>query len=260
MERGEFMKLLPGERLDEVNDRLSLIQNEEGLTFGTDALLLAGYVAGRYKEALELGSGSGIISMLLLTRDKAEHIDALEVQETYADMTRRNAEYNKLSERLTAICRDVRDFRPTREYNCIFTNPPYMKASSGRMNESDKKAIARHELTGDIYDFCLSASRLLKFGGSFYAVYRPDRLTDLIDAMRRAKIEPKRMTFVHADIDAAPSMLLVEGKRGGKCGLKLTRPLTIYTDKAHRDYTDDMNYIMETGNFPEGFRIKNGQN
>ena len=251
------MELKAGERIDEVNDKLSLIQNEEGLTFGTDALLLAGYMTGPYERALEIGSGSGIISMLALSRDKAKKIDAVEVQESYQDLTRRNAEYNSLSDRLTAVLSDIRDYRAP-EYDAVFTNPPYMKASSGRMNESSKKAIARHELSGDIYDFLTSSARLLKFGGSFYAVYRPDRLIDLTDAMRQAKIEPKRMTFVHADTLAPPSMVLVEGRRGGKSALKLTRPLIIYTDKSHAKYTADMDYIMETGNFPEDFKIKNG--
>ncbi|MBQ7363617.1 MAG: methyltransferase [Clostridia bacterium] len=252
------MKLKDGERVDVVNDRLSLIQNKEGLTFGTDALLLAGYISGSFSRALELGSGSGIISMLLLARDKAMHVDALEVQGSYAELTERNAEYNSLSDRLTAIHTDIREYKAAAEYDCVFTNPPYMKATSGKMNGSSMKAIARHELSGDIYDFCSSASRLLKFGGSFFAVYRPDRLTDLIDAMRASKTEPKRMTFVHADTLSSPSMVLVEGRRGGRCGLKLTRPLIIYTDGGHGEYTDDMNYIMETGNFPEDFRIKNG--
>ena len=252
------MELMMGERVDEVNDKLSLIQNEEGLTFGTDALLLAGYVTGPFESAIEMGSGSGIISMLLLTRNKVSHIDAVEIQKSYADLTARNAKYNGLEARLTAICSDIRDYRPGKEYNCAFTNPPYMKSTSGRINENDKKAIARHELSGDIYDYSSSLSRLIKFGGSFYAVYRPDRMTDLIDAMRQAKIEPKRMTFVHADASSEPSILLIEGRKGGKCGMKLTRPLFIYTDKEHKSYTADMDYIMETGRFPEDFKIKNG--
>ena len=252
------MEFKPGERVDEVNDKLSLIQNGEGLTFGTDALLLAGYVTGKHARALELGSGSGIISMLLITREKASYIDAVEVQKSYAELTSRNAEFNGLSDRLTAVCSDIRDYRTEKEYDCVFTNPPYMKATSGKMNVSEKKAIARHELAGDIYDFCSCAARLLKFGGSFFAVFRPDRLTDLTSAMRRAKIEPKRMTFVHADSVSAPSMVLVEGKRGGKCGLKVTRPLLIYKDKPHVLYTEDMDYIMKTGNFPDDFGVKIG--
>lgn len=251
------MELKAGERLDEVNDRLSLIQNEEGLTFGTDALLLAGYITGRYRRALEIGSGSGIISMLVLAREKAEYTDAVEVQASYAELTRRNAEYNSLSDRLTAHCTDIREYRAA-EYDCVFTNPPYMKANTGKMNESSKKAIARHEISGDIFDFCRSASRLLKYGGSFYAVYREDRLIDLTSAMREAKLEPKRMTFVLSDASSIPSMVLVEGRRGGGVGLKVTRPLILYTDKTHSKYTEDMDYIMQTGNFPEDFRIKNG--
>ena len=129
-----------------------------------------------------------------------------------------------------------------------------MKTSSGKENVSEKKNIARHEVCGDIYDFCNSASRMLKFGGCFTAVYRPDRLIDLIDAMRRSKIEPKRITLVYADCNSEPSMALVEGKAGGKCGLLMTKPLIIYADKTHRSYSDDMNFIMENGSFPSEFK------
>jgi tRNA1(Val) A37 N6-methylase TrmN6 len=129
-----------------------------------------------------------------------------------------------------------------------------MKTTSGRANEMDKKNIARHEVCGDIKDFTLAAKRILKYGGTFAAVYRPDRLVDLIVAMREAKIEPKRITFVHADTESESSMVLIEGKAGGKSGAILTRPLIIYKEKNHSEYTEDMKYIMENGSFPEGYR------
>ena len=242
------------ERQDFVNDRLTLIQQTDGLTFGTDALLLAGYISGKYKRGCEFGSGSGIISMLLLTRGKLEKTVALEVQEEYADLTRRNAELNGLDERMTTVHSDIRDYKCDLEFDLIYTNPPYMKTSSGKENAIEKKNVARHEVCGDIYDFCSSARKMLKFGGCFAAVYRPDRLIDLIDAMRRSKIEPKRLTLVYADLDSEPSMALVEGKAGGKCGLLLTKPLIIYTDKSHANYSADMNYIMENGSFPSEFK------
>ena len=131
-----------------------------------------------------------------------------------------------------------------------------MKTDSGYSNRITKKNIARHEVHGSIADFCLAAKRILKFGGAFYAVYRPDRLPDLIAAMRDSGIEPKRMTFVMADATSIPSMLLVEGKRGGKGGLRMTRPLIIYKDESHTEYGPDMNYIMEKGNFPEDFTLR----
>lgn len=242
------------ERIDFVNDSLRLIQETDGLTFGTDALLLASFVMSRHKRGCELGSGSGIISMLLLTRGKLESVTALEVQEEYALLTGRNAELNSLSERLTSVCADVREYRDGIEYDAVFTNPPYMKTSSGKENDLGKKNIARHEVMGDIGDFCAAAKRLLRFGGTFYAVYRPDRTADLIYAMKQASIEPKRLTLVFADEDCEPSMLLVEGKAGGKSGMQVTKPLIIYKDKEHREYSEDMAYVMENGSLPSDFK------
>ncbi len=242
------------ERIDYVNDSLKLIQKTDGLTFGTDALLLAGYISGKYKSALEIGGGTGIISMLLLTRGKADRAMAVEVQDEFASLIEKNASLNGLSDRLSVALSDIRDYRPDEEYDLIFTNPPYMKTDSGKANHLDKKNIARHEVFGDICDFTHSAKRLLKFGGAFAVVYRPDRLTDLISAMRESKLEPKRMTFVHADTESESSMVLVEAKAGGKSGMILTRPLIIYKDRSHSEYSEDMKYIMENGSFPAHFK------
>ena len=248
------MTLLPNERIDEVNDRLSLIQRTDGLTFGTDALLLAGYISGSFRTGVELGGGSGIISMLLLARGKIERIECCEVQEYYAELIQRNAEYNSLSDRLTARLADVRDLSSTEDAEIVFTNPPYMKADGGRNNLTDEKAIARHEICGNIRDFCLAAKRRLKYGGAFYAVYRPDRLCDLIVAMRETGLEPKRLTFVHASAAKEASMVLIEAKRGGRSGAILTPPFIIYKTGEHKEYTEDMNYVMENGSFPEHFK------
>jgi tRNA1(Val) A37 N6-methylase TrmN6 len=242
------------ERIDYVNDSLKLIQKTDGLTFGTDALLLAGYISGKYKNALEIGGGTGIISMLLLSRKKAERVTAVEVQEEFAELINRNAELNGLSDRLSSQLCDIRNFKADGDFDLIYTNPPYMKTDSGKANEMDKKNIARHEVFGDISDFIKAAKRLLKFGGSFAVVYRPDRLVDLIAAMRESKIEPKRITFVHADTESESSMVLIESKAGGKSGAILTRPLIIYKDKKHSEYTEDMKYIMDNGSFPDGYR------
>ena len=242
------------ERIDKVNDSLSLIQNTDGLTFGTDALLLAGYISSKHDSGCELGGGSGIISMLLLTRDKLKTAVALEVQEEYAELIRRNAVLNSLGERLKAAHADVRDYTSEKEFDLVYTNPPYMKTDSGKSNITDKKNIARHEVMGDISDFCRAGARLLKFGGSFAVVYRPDRLSDLMAAMRASSLEPKRITFVHADTASESSMVLIEAKKGGKCGTQLTRPLIIYKDKTHTEYSDDMQYIMENGSFPTHYK------
>ncbi len=247
------MELFDRERIDYVNDSLSLIQKPEGLTFGTDALLLAGYVSGKYRLGVELGAGSGIISMLLLTRSKVDAVRAIEVQEEYAELTRRNAELNGLADRLEAVCADVRGAIGDGKADLVFSNPPYMKTDSGKSNLTSKKNAARHEVFGGIGDFCEAAKRLLKYGGAFAVVYRPDRLCDLIYEMRRCGIEPKRMTYVHANTSSEPSMVLVEGRLGGKCGLYVTPPLIIYKDKSNAEYGENMQYIMEMGSFPSEF-------
>ena len=242
------------ERRDYVNDDLTLIQNTDGLTFGTDALLLAGYLNIKRKSGCELGGGSGIISMLMLTREKLKNAVSIEIQEEYASLTEKNAILNGLSDRLRSVCADIRDYKCDGEFDVVYSNPPYMKCDSGKSNVSDKKNIARHEVNGSIEDFCASAKKLLKYGGIFAAVYRPDRLVDLLSAMRINKLEPKRMTLVHADTESEPSMILVEGRSGGHASLFLTKPLIIYKDASHKDYSDDMNYIMENGSFPSSFK------
>ena len=249
------MILNENERLDEVNDALKLIQKTDGLTFGTDALLLAAYIREKGAVGCELGGGSGIISMLLLSRGKLSECDCVEVQEEFAELIRRNAEINSLNT-MNAVLSDVRSYKPEKTYDTVFTNPPYMKSSTGKANEVGKKNVARHEIFGGISDFCDAGKRLTRFGGSFYAVYRPDRFTDLISAMRASLLEPKRITFVHADTSSEPSMILVEAKRGGGTGAKITRPLFIYKDTSHKEYSQDMQTILDIGSFPDDFYIR----
>ncbi|MBQ4065281.1 MAG: methyltransferase [Clostridia bacterium] len=239
---------LEGETLTSVNDGIELIQNPAGLTFGTDALLLAAFVKrAPHATAAEFGSGSGIVSMLLATRNKLKHIYALEVQPYYADLTHRNLCHNDLDGKAEAVLCDVRDF--DRECDVVFTNPPYMKAESGKRNEDDGKFAARHEVNGDIADFCRAAAKGLKFGGDFYAVYRPDRMIDLLAAMREAGIEPKRLCFVHPDVNHKPCLLLVSGKRGGKAGCDVLRPLLLTNPDGTP--TPDAARIYETGDWVE---------
>ena len=247
------------ERIDEVNDRLRLIQRTDGITFGTDALLLAGYIGKGYTDAMELGAGSGILSLLLLTREKVERVTALEVQRDYVSLTERNAALNGLSDRLFPRLCDVRDFIPEKDesYDLVFTNPPYMKRGTGYENPSERKNIARREVHGTIGDFLLAAGRALTYGGTFAAVYRPDRLASLFSAMRAAGIEPKRATFVHADTSAPASLVLVEGRRGGGEGLYLTPPLFLFADRAHTVDTPEMREIDQSGSFPATYYQRN---
>ncbi len=248
--------LRDGERLDRVNENLCLIQKTDGLTYGTDAFLLSAYAPALPRgRALELGCGTGIVSLLCAARGQYAHIDALEVQADFAELAARNAELNRLSDRLTVHHADLRACRAVDfggEVDVVLANPPYMRADSGKLNRSDAKAIARHELCGGIDDFCTAAARLVRWGGRFVCVWRPDRLIDLLAAMRKNGLEPKRMTAVHGDASAAASMVLVDARRGGAPGLDLTAPLLLYRDRpgVHpRVMTAEAEAVYASGNF-----------
>ncbi len=226
------------ERIDEINEKLSLIQNKNGLVFGTDAYMLSAYVKKSPRAIVcELGSGTGVAALLLLAKEKAATVYAYEVQQTFAELIKRNAALNRAEDKLFVIAKDIRDAGPSDlggECDMVISNPPYMKTTAGKRNEHDEKYIARHEVCGDIYDFAAAAKRLLKFGGSFYCVYRPDRLIDLVCALRQNALEPKLMTFIHSDRESEPSMVLVEARKGGRPSLRITEPLIIY------DNTDEV--------------------
>ena len=244
--------LLDGEHIDEVNDNLSLIQRNDGLKLGTDALLLAAYIkTAPNARAIEFGGGSGIISLLCAQRKKLGEILCVEVQQTFADIISRNIKLNNLEDKIQCCCCDIRNLNEygSGEYDVVFSNPPYMISNGGYMNANDEKTIARHEIFGEIADFCMAASKKIKYGGLFYCVYRPDRISDLIYNLRHYGIEPKRMTFVHANTDAQPSMILLEAKRGGKSGCIITKPLFIYKDKTNTEYSEETKEIYEKGFF-----------
>lgn len=249
--------LFEGERLDTVNENIRLIQKKDGLTFGTDAYLLAAFMrSAKNARAVELGGGTGIISLLCAVAEKFGKIYIAEIQKDFALLCERNTRLNGLEEKINTVNADVRDLKADDfggELDIVFSNPPYMRVDSGKRNEHDAKFIARHEVCGSIDSFCEAAGRLLKFGGLFYCVYRPDRMCDLLAAMKKQNLEPKRMTFVCADSESAPSMMLVEAKKGGSSGLKLTRPLFLHNcdrDKSgKRSETEDAKKIYENCSF-----------
>ncbi len=227
-----------------INDDLRLIEDTSGLRFGTDALLLASFLRkAPGAEGIELGAGSGVISLLAAVRGKLKHVTAVEVQKKYADLIGRNASLNGLSERVTPLCLDVRELKT--EADVIFSNPPYLRADAGFPNESEEKFAARHEVYGTITDFCAAAARNLKYGGLFYVVYRPDRMTDLFSSLREKGLEPKRTVFVSSTPAHEPSLLLVEAKKGAAPGMKLL-PL-LFLKNADGTDSDQMKRIYETG-------------
>jgi tRNA1Val (adenine37-N6)-methyltransferase len=249
----ETMTLAADERLDKVNENITLIQKKNGLTYGSDAYLLSAFVRPDQNAlCVDLGSGTGIIPLLLCRRDKVARAVGVEVQADFAALIDRNAAINGLSDRLTALHTDVRDLTQValgvvlgeeqgRCADIVVANPPYMRTDSGRRNEADAKYVARHEVCGGIGDFCAAAARVLRFGGSFYVVWRPDRLSELMAALNKEKLEPKRMTFVHADAESEPSMVLIEARAGGKASLVVTPPLILHAVEsrgmAHRPLT-----------------------
>ncbi len=235
------------EELHSVNEGLRLIQKKNGLKYGTDALLLAAFI-GRHGEgatAIELGSGTGIISLLCLARNQIGSVTALEVQPEYAALTERNAKENGLETRLRAVCSDLRDYPGNEQADLIFTNPPYMKANCGKQNRFEEKYIARHEAKGTIEDFCTCGASMLKYGGKFYVVYRPDRMADLICAMRNARLEPKRILFVSQTADHAPCLVLIEGKKGAASGAVV--PKSFILMNADGSETNEMKELLQRG-------------
>ena len=247
--------LYADERIDRVNENIELIQKKNGLTFGTDAFLLAAYMkGGRQKRAVELGTGTGIISLLCAARERFARIDAFEVQPDFAELAARNAAHNGLDGCVRVHCADVREVSAatlSREVDVVFANPPYMRTDSGERNRSDYKYIARHEVCGTVADFCAAAYRLLRHGGYFYCVFRPDRLSELIVAMESHRLALKSMTFVHAHTDAEPSMVLVRAIKGGAQGMTVTAPLILYRDAESREMSDEAKQIYETMRFDE---------
>lgn len=238
------------ERLDEINERLSLIQLKKGLTFGTDSYLLAAFARPRsFGSCVELGGGTGVVSLLAASRNKYAHIHTAEIQPYFAELIRRNAELNSLSDKISSHCADIRELTAETfggEVDCVLSNPPYMRSSSGKDNAALEMNIARREENGGINDFCQTAARLLKFGGYFTVVYRPDRMAELLTAMSNASLEPKRLVMIYPTADDKPCLILAEGKKGASAGITVARPLLIYSDKASGAYTDDMQAVYDS--------------
>ena len=252
------VEIFDGERLDKVNEQISLISKTDGLTFGTDAYLLAAFIRPQASaKAVELGAGTGIISLLLAARQRLSHITAVEVQGDFAELASRNVRLNSIEDKISVLEGDVRELRPAHvggEVDVVFSNPPYMRTDSGKRNLSDRKYIARHEVCGGIDDFCAAAGRLLKHGGRFYCVWRPDRLSELFSGMKAHRLEPKSAVFVHADEDSEPSSVLVLATKGGAEGMRIMPPLLLHSaDKTGgaRALSQRAERIYETMSFYE---------
>ncbi len=227
---------------------IKLTESPDALRMGTDALLLSAYIKKQTRDtALEIGAGSGIISLLLAKRGAFRKIHAAEIQSELFKLMESNIKENGFDEIIEPAIGDIRFLNPElfKGTSVIFTNPPYMKSDSGKPCASDAKQLSRHEVSGGIFDFCRAAAKILKTGGKLYAVYRPDRLASLMQALAENGFSPKRMTFVHASESHAPSSVLCESVLGGGEQLTVTRPLLLSGK--------DCEFIYKNGVFPDDF-------
>lgn len=229
--------LKTGERLDDLQlSGYEIIQNPERFCFGVDAVLLTDFVKVKQGErVLDLGTGTGVIPILLEAKTAGEHFTGLEIQEESADMARRSVAYNKLSDKVHIVTGDIKEAAEifkTASFDVITTNPPYMLNDHGLKNIADAKTIARHEVLCTLDDILRESAKILpESKGRFYMVHKPFRLAEILNKMCQYKIEPKRLQFVHPYVDKEPTMVLIEGMKGGKSRVKIEPPIIMY----HKD-------------------------
>ena len=236
-------ELKENERVDDLQrNGYGIIQRTGAFCFGMDAVLLSGFAAVRQGEqALDLGTGTGIIPILLEAKSEGRHFTGLEIQPDMADMARRSVAYNHLESKIQIVTGDIKEagrLFDLASFDVVTSNPPYMNDAHGLKNPDLPKAIARHEILCTLEDVVRSAAILLKPGGRFYMVHRPHRLIEIISVMRQYRLEPKRMKFVHPFIDREANMVLIEGVRGGKPMVKLEAPIIVYKEPGV--YTDEI--------------------
>lgn len=234
------VKLLEGERIDELQrNGYRIIQNPDKFCFGMDAVLLSGFASegvSGIKEGdkvIDLGTGTGIIPILLEAKTKAVHLTGLEIQKESADMAYRSVRINGLEGKIDIVTGDIREadaLFAAASFDIVTCNPPYMIGQHGLVNPDGPKAIARHEVLCTFDDVAKTAARLLKPGGHFYLVHRPFRLAEIMTTMSKYKLEPKRMRLVYPYVDKEPNMVLLEAVRGGKPRLQVEPPLVVYKE------------------------------
>lgn len=228
-----IIKLLPNERIDELQrNGYRIIQNEKKFCFGMDAVLLSGFArAGKGERVLDLGTGTGIIPILMEAKTEGESFTGLEIQEEMAGMAARSVKLNGLEEKVSIIQGDLKEASKRfgkASFDVVTCNPPYMNQNHGLKNPDEPKAIARHELLCSFEDVAREAAALLKSGGRLYLVHRPHRLTEIFETLRAHKLEPKRMKFVHPFADAEANMVLIEAFRGGRPQMRVEAPVIVY--------------------------------
>lgn len=241
--------LRDGERLDDLEiSGLHIIQSPDKFCFGMDAVLLSGFVHTKRKDkVLDLGTGTGIIPLLLYAKTEGRAFYGLEIQEESAEMAKRSVEGNGIPteegcERFISIVtgdiKEASHIFGRESFDVVTSNPPYMMAEHGIVNPELPKQIARHEILCDFGDIARETARVLRPGGRFFLVHRPFRLAEIFLKLTKERLEPKRMRFVHPFVDKEPNMVLIEAVKHGKPRLKIEKPLIVF-DKAG-NYTQEL--------------------
>jgi tRNA1Val (adenine37-N6)-methyltransferase len=220
--------------------RLQVRQHRDGYRFSIDAVLLANFVRPRPGDrVLDLGTGCGIVPLILVLRFPGITVTGLELQPGLADLARQNVALNGMTAAIEIQEGDLRQVRPGRArapYDVVASNPPYRKAHAGRVSPGAQRAVARHEIAATLSDVVGCAERMLRTGGRFVAVYAAERLADICCEMRLAGLEPKRLQMIYSRPGEAAKLIVLEGLKGGRPGLEIGAPLFVYA--ANGGYSD----------------------
>lgn len=236
--------LKDNERIDDLQlNNLKIIQNKDGFCFGIDAVLLSDFAKDirNNSKVLDLGTGTGIIGILLCAKTKLSKIYGIDIQKDVCDMASRSIKLNNLEDKFEIINTNIKELTNTFEeasFDAIVSNPPYKKDNSGLKNESETKLISRHEITASLEDFISVSSKLLKSNGSIYMVHRPERLSDLFYLLKKYNLEPKKLMLVQSYQDSKPKLVLVKATKNAKSFLNIEEPLIIYNKDG--SYTDEI--------------------
>ena len=235
--------LKENERIDELQrNGYRIIQDPNRFCFGMDAVLLSGFAHAKEGDrVLDLGTGTGIIPILMEAKTKASNLVGLEIQPESADMARRSVSLNSLENKIEIVTGDIKEavsLFSKSSFDVVTSNPPYMIGQHGLVNPHSEKAIARHEVLCTLDDVISQAAALLKPGGNFFLVHRPFRLVEIMTLLTKYYLEPKRMQLVYPYVDKEPNMVLIEANRGGKSRLKVEKPLIVYESQGK--YTDEI--------------------
>ncbi len=238
------IELKENERIDDLElNGLKIIQNKNGFCFGIDSVLLSDFAKdiSKNSKVLDLGTGTGILGILLCGKTSASEIYGIDIQENVCEMASRSIKLNNLENRFKIINKNIKDLTTVFEENsfdAIVSNPPYKKDKTGLKNESETKLISRHEISASLEDFIKISSKLLKYNGNLYMVHRPERLADLFFLLRSYNIEPKKLRLVYSYADSKPKLVLVKATKNAKPFLNIDEPLIIYNKDG--SYTDEI--------------------